>query len=119
MKIQHIRKNGRFIGTIVAVKDEQQHEVKVGFSVVMKCDQLTQNFSKKRGVEIAANRALKQTHNKVPKKIEPEFREFVAHCANVKAFTGFKVPSPDDFVYTLDPIHQHNKKDDVFAKFFQ
>lgn len=110
MKIQHIRRGNKFIGTIVAVKDEEEAKVRIGFSVVMKCDLDKQAFSKKEGVTRATDRALRKRNNKIPKKIEPEFREFVAHCANVKAFQGFEVPSPDDFEYTLEPLHQHVKK---------
>lgn len=117
MKIQHIRRNGKFIGTLVAVKDEAAGEVKVGFSVVMKCDQIKQAFSKKDGVERALNRALRKRNNKVPKKIEPEFRDFVDHLVNVKAFEGFKVPTSDSFEFTLEPLHQHSKKD-PFLKLF-
>lgn len=110
MKIQHIRRGNKFIGTLVAVKDEAKGEVKIGFSVVMKCDQQTQRFSKKEGVVRAVDRALKKRNNKVPKKIEVEFRDFVSHCASVKAFEGFKVPTPESFEFTIEPLHQHNKR---------
>lgn len=109
MKIQHIRRGNKFIGTLVAVKDEAKGEVKFGFSVVMKCDQLKQAFSKKEGVDRALNRALRKRNNKVPKKIESEFRDFVTHCGTLKSFEGFKVPTAEAFEFTLEPLHQHNK----------
>lgn len=110
MKIQHIRSGNKFIGTLVAIKDEAKGEVKIGFSVVMKCDQQTNKFSKKDGVSLAIDRALKRRSNKVPRKIEEAFREFVTHCSSVKSFEGFKVPSPDSFEFTFEPLHQHKKR---------
>jgi hypothetical protein len=112
MKIQHIRRNNQLIGTLVAVKDEGTHEVKIGFSVVLKGD----NPCKKFGVKIALDRAAKRKSNIVPKKIEHEFKEFVSHCAEVREFAGFTVPSPEDFDYSFEPIHQHGKS---YSNFLQ
>lgn len=101
MKIQHIRRNKKIIGTIVAVKDESKGIVNVGFSVVMNGD----NPTKKIGVTIALDRALNGTSGlSVPKKIEPEFREFLNHISSRSEFHGFHTPLADDFTYTYDPI---------------
>lgn len=101
MKIQHIRRNKKIIGTIVAVKDESKGIVNVGFSLVMNGD----NPTKKIGVTIALDRALNGTSGlAVPKKIEPEFREFLNHISTRSEFQGFHTPLADDFSYTYDPI---------------
>ena len=102
MKIQHIRRNKKIIGTIVAVKDESKGIVNVGFSVVMNGD----NPTKKIGVIIALDRALNGTSGlSVPKKIETEFREFLNHISGRSEFQGFHTPLADDFSYTYDPIN--------------
>jgi hypothetical protein len=105
MKIQHIHhdNNGQLAGTLVAITDEAKGVVKVGFSVVKDGD----IGNKKDGVELARRRALFKRNLKVPKKIERPFREFVAHIATRNEFEGFHVPLPDDFDYTLEPLHQH------------
>ena len=100
MKIQHIHKKSKLIGTLVAVKNEASGTVTIGYSVVFPGD----NASRKRGIEVAVGRALKHRSNKVPQKIEKEHREFVSHCATVNAFSGFKVPTPEEFEYTLEPL---------------
>ena len=101
MKIQHIRRNKKIIGTIVAVKDESKGVVNVGFSVVMNGD----NPTKKIGVTIALHRALNGISGfKVPKKIEPEFREFLKHISVRSEFQGFHTPLAGDFSYTYEPI---------------
>jgi hypothetical protein len=101
MKIQHIRRNKKIIGTIVAVKNESKGIVNVGYSMVMKGD----NPTKKIGVSIALDRALNGTNGlSVPKKIEPEFREFLNHISVRSEFQGFHTPLADDFSYTYKPI---------------
>jgi hypothetical protein len=98
MKIQHIRRDKKLVGTIVAVKNEAKGVVHVGFSMPMKGE----NASKKKGVEIAMARALNSPYSLVPKKIEPEFREFVNHISSRKEFDGFHTPLPDDFIYSYN-----------------
>jgi hypothetical protein len=98
MKIQHIRRDKKLVGTIVAVKNEAKGVVHVGFSMPMKGE----NASKKKGVEIAMARALNSPYSLIPKKIEPEFREFVNHISSRKEFDGFHTPLPDDFIYTYN-----------------
>lgn len=105
MKIQHIRRNNKIIGTIVAIKDESKGVVNVGFSVVSNGDVPT----KKIGVAIALDRALNGIEKlEVPKKIEPEFREFLNHISSRLEFKGFHTPLPDDFSYTYDPIYSYD-----------
>jgi hypothetical protein len=98
MKIQHIRRDKKLVGTIVAVKNEAKGVVQVGFSMPMKGE----NASKKKGVEFAMARALNSLSTLVPKKIEPEFREFVNHISSRKEFDGFHTPLADDFIYTYN-----------------
>ncbi len=73
MKIQHIRRDKKLVGTIVAVKNEAKGVVH-----------------------------LNSLSTLVPKKIEPEFREFVNHISSRKEFDGFHTPLPDDFIYTYN-----------------
>jgi hypothetical protein len=98
MKIQHIRRDKKLIGTIVAVKNEAKGVVHVGFSMPMKGE----NASKKKGVEFAMARALNSPYSLIPKKIESEFREFVNHISSRKEFDGFHTPLPDDFIYSYN-----------------
>ena len=98
MKIQHIRRGKKLVGTIVAIKIESKGVVHVGFSMPMKGE----NASKKKGVEIAMARALNSPYSLVPKKIEPELREFVNHISSRREFDGFHTPLPEDFIYTYD-----------------
>lgn len=97
-KIQHIRRDGTLIGTLVAIPAET--EVRFGFSVVRPGD----NPSKKMGVRIAFGRAVSRPHTKIPKKIEPEFREFVEFVSSAPYYNGLSIPKPDDFLYTMEPL---------------
>lgn len=105
-KIQHIRHNNQLVGTLAAVKCEDGHSVRIGFSVVSGGD----NPSKKFGAEIAIGRAVKGRNKVIPKKIEAEFRDFVSHLRDRREYEGWNVPSVDDFEYSYKPLHQHNHK---------
>lgn len=100
MKIQHIHKDNKLIGTLVAIKDEASGKVNIGYSVVFPGD----TGNRKMGIQVAMGRALKPRTNLVPKRIEFEHSEFVSHCSQVKMFSGFQVPKPEDFKYVMEPI---------------
>jgi hypothetical protein len=108
MKIHHIRKNNKLVGTLVAIRDEAQKVVRVGYAVIMDCDQRL-GPKKSDGIAIATSRALKHRNNKIPPKIKGEFCEFIKRLPLVKAFEGFDLPKVEDFEFSYEPIHpKHN-----------
>ena len=101
MKIQHIRNDkNQVVATLAAIKNEKTNTVGIGFAVVRPGD----SQSKKFGRKIAEGRAMYRTSKVVPKKIEDVHREFVTHRHEVREFSGCKIPVPEDFQYSFEPL---------------
>lgn len=107
MKIHHIRNNNKLVATLVAIKDEESKTVKVGYSVVMDCDQKF-GPTKKDGIVRATYRAMKSRHNKVPPRIKEEFCKFVELLSERREFVGFQLPKISDFEFSYNPIKRNS-----------